>query len=77
MTNLSSTATTFGGFQSGVDTSVKILPTPAVTSTSGEMAKFQSTKVGGNRRRKTSTKKRKTSKRSNKRTNKRTQKNRN
>lgn len=77
MTNMSSTATTFSGFPMGNDTSIKVLPNPAVTSTGGDMAKFQSSKVGGKRHRKTHSKQqKKSSKRRNKKSNKHTHKNR-
>lgn len=75
MTNMSSTATTFSSYPAGNDNSTKVLPTPHVTSTSGNMAQFQSKAVGGKRRRqrKSSKRQQKSAKR---RSNKRTQKNR-
>lgn len=76
MTNMSSTATTFSGYPAGNDNSAKVLPTPAVTSTGGDMAKFQSTKVGGKRRRRGNKSSKRQRKSSAKRSHKRTQKNR-
>ncbi len=72
MTNMSSTATTFSGYPAGNDNSSKVLPTPHATSTSGNMAQFQSKSVGGKRRRqrKSSKRQRKSVKRSHKRTQK-------
>ena len=74
---MSSTATTFSGYPAGNDNSVKVLPTPAVTSTSGDMSKFQSTKVGGKRHRRGNKSSKRQRKSSAKRSHKRTQKNKN
>ncbi len=76
MTYISTTATTFSGYPAGNDNSIKVLPTPSVTSTGGDMAKFQSTKIGGKRRRRGNKSLKRQRKSSAKRSHKRTQKNR-